>query len=61
MMIARGRLLARVLDLARELVGLLEAEVGEHDARGGDGGENGLQPNGLNPPPPGLKLPGGTW
>ena len=34
----------RVLDLTRELVGLLEAEVGEHDARRGDGGEQGLDP-----------------
>ena len=31
----------RVLDLAGELVGLLEAEVGEHDAAGGDRAEAG--------------------
>jgi len=34
----------RVLDLARQLVSLLEAGVGEHDARAGDRAEQGLEP-----------------
>ena len=56
MMMARGRFFCGSLISRGQLVGLLEAEVGEHDARGRDRREQGLDPVG-HEAVPAVKLP----
>ena len=57
MMIARGRLRPRVLDLAGQLVGLLEAGVGEDDAGQRERRDQALDAARREAAPPAVKLP----